>query len=94
MCPECKVFDRDQHIPAVHDRVHRQSRSLVKITTISELEFRRSRIIRPDNWTCRRMVTKHFTLDNILSRVAQAPQHALFFGVFGKTVISIHTDHV
>ena len=40
------------------------------------------------------MVTKHFTLDNILSRVAQAPQHALFFGVFGKTVISIHTDHV
>ena len=52
--PSAKCLIGDQHIPAVHDRVHRQSRSLVKITTISELEFRRSRIIRPDNWTCRR----------------------------------------
>ena len=36
-CPECKVFDRDQHIPAVRERVHRQR--LGKTTAdVQELE--------------------------------------------------------
>ena len=70
-CPKCKVFDRDQHISTVRERVHRQwlgkktpnvqehkrwshaagqrdSFCMVKNTTVSELEFCRSRIIRPD----------------------------------------------
>ena len=81
-CPECKVFDRDQRIPAVRERVHRQrlgrtapdvqkhkgwsyavgkrhSVFMVKNTTVSELEFCRSRDVRPRNWNCRREVTKH-----------------------------------
>ena len=74
-CPECKVFDRDQHLHTVRERVHRQrlcrttpnvqehkrwsyavvtrdSFCMVKNTTVIELEFCRSRVIRLDDWNC------------------------------------------
>ena len=37
----------------------RLSLCMFKNTTVSELDFGRSRSVRPDNWNCRRMVTKH-----------------------------------
>ena len=43
-----------------HEVEKHDSFCLVKNTTVSELEFCRSRIFRSDNWISERMVAKHF----------------------------------
>ena len=53
------------------------TRSMVKNTANSKFEFCRSRIIRPDNWSCRR------NGDSVVEKHAQTMLQLMKFGIDG-----------